>query len=317
MRCVLTDHAPTQPPPAGAALRWIGGAAGDVLAEQPGRGRRRRWVYVAAGDESCTVGAAVVDVGVLGLGTAFAFATGPWGILRWDAGPGRAGQVGGLSGTGSVRRAGGRVDVTPTSLDVDVPVEGGRLVAQVTLGRGAPVSLLTPTPAGGWNATTKRAGEPATGTLHTPHGTHELDGGAWADATDGRQDRHTTWRWAAGAGRSTDGTMRVGLQASTGMNALGPGEDVVWWDDVPAPLDVRTLAPVTEGAFDGPWRIGGDGWSLELQPAGVRAADEGLGPIRSRYSQPVGTWRGTLPGPGGDPVPVWLAGVAEDHEARW
>lgn len=316
-RLVLTTHAPTQPPPAGAAVRWAGPADPALLAGQPSRGRRRRWVYVAAGDERVTVGAAVVDVGVFGLGTAFAFATGPWGIVRWDAGPGRAGQVGGLLASAATRRAGGSIDLTPEGLVVDVPVDGGRLQATVEIDGAAPVSLLTPTSAGGWNATTKRAGEPAHGTITTPHGTDVFDGGAWTDATDGRQDRHTVWRWAAGAGRSIDGTARVGLQASTGMNARGPGEDLVWWDGVPHPLSVTALAPVRPEAFDGAWTIRGENWSMELSPTGVRAADEGLGPIRSRYHQPVGTWRGTLPGPSGAPVPVWLAGVAEDHEARW
>ena len=274
-------------------------------------------MYLGAGDERWTVGAALVDIGLAGLGTAFAFVSSPAGLLRWDAGPGRAGEVGGLQRTASVRRAGGAVELTTSSLSIDVPVTGGRLQAEVQLGDGSPVSLLTPTPGGGWNATTKDAGVTARGRISSPHGVHELDGGAWTDATDGRQDHHTTWRWAAGAGRSDAGDRRVGLQASTGMNGVGPGEDLVWWDGQPAPLAVTALAPVREGAFHGAWRLAGDGWSCTLDPVGVRAADEGLGPVRSAYCQPVGTWRGTLPGPDGQPVAVWLAGVAEDHEARW
>lgn len=317
VRAVLTETAPTLPPPRGAAVRWVGSARASVLDAQSGRGRRRRWVYAAAGDEDGMVGAAVVDIGLFGLGTAFAFAHGPQGTVRWDAGPGRGGQVGGLDGTARVARAGGTVELDPDRLSLDVPVEGGRLRAAIDLDGSAPVSLLTPTPHGGWNATTKAAGHRAVGTVDGPAGSWRLDGGAWTDATDGRQDHHTTWRWAAGAGRSRDGLHRVGLQASTGMNALGPGEDLVWWDDRPMPVTLDELAPVRPGAFDGPWRCAGDGWELQLQPAGVRAADEGLGPIRSRYVQPLGTWSGTLPGPDGEPVPVELSGVAEDHEARW
>lgn len=298
-------------------MRWVGPAPDGVLQAQARRGRRRRWVYAAAGDEHGTVGAAVVDVGLLGLGTAFAFATGPDGLVRWDTGPGRAGDVAGLAGTASVRRSGGSVEITPSSLVIDVPVDGGRLRAELALESPAAVCLLTPTPRGGWNATTKAAGHRATGTVSLPTGSRALDGCAWTDATDGRQDAHTTWRWAAGAGRSQDGTARIGLQASTGMNAVGPGEDLVWWDDRPVPLEVTRLEPVRTDVFDGPWRCSGDGWGLELEPNGVRAADEGLGPVRSRYVQPVGTWHGTLPGPDGVPVPVRLAGVAEDHEARW
>lgn len=298
-------------------MRWTGTLSRELLSAQPRRGRRRRWVYAAAGDEHGSVGAAVVDIGVLGLGTAFAFATDPQGILRWDAGPGRSGAVDGVVGTAQVQRRGGSVEVSRHGLAVDVPVDGGRLRARLALGPPAPVSLLTPTPRGGWNATTKAAGHTASGVVELPHGTRHLEGAAWTDATEGRQDRHTTWRWAAGAGRSQDGGRRVGMQASTGMNALGPGEDLVWWDDEPVALDVQRLEPEQRGAFAGRWRCAGDGWSLQLAPQGVRAAEEGLGPIRSRYVQPVGTWRGTLPGPDGEPVSVWLAGVAEDHEARW
>lgn len=262
------------------------------------------------------MGAAAVHVGVLGLGTAFAFATGSQGTTLWDAGPGRAGSVGGLDGTAEVRRRGARLRLGPTKLELDVPVDGGRLHASIDMAAPAPVTLLTPTAHGGWNATTKAAGQAATGHVSGPAGTWDLDGGAWTDATDGRQDSHTTWRWAAGAGRSEDGR-RVGLQASTGMNAHGPGEDLVWWDDQPVPLDVRRLEPVERDVFDGTWRCGGESWELLLEPTGVRAADEGIGPIRSSYTQPIGTWRGTLPSPAGTPVPVWLTGVAEDHEARW
>lgn len=317
---VLTDHAPTQPPPPGAAVRWAGRAGPDLLEAQSSRGRRRRWVYAAAGDEQGSVGAAVVHIGLLGLGTAFAFASGPGGAVTWDAGPGRAGDVGGLAGTATARRAGGTVEITPAHLHIDVPVDGGRLRADLDLAAASPVSLLTPTPQGGWNATTKAAGHAAAGTVRLPGTTWELDGGAWTDATEGRQDPHTTWRWAAGAGRTQSGATRdrrVGLQASTGMNGLGPGEDLVWWDRQPYPLAVETLAPVTAGDFAGAWELAGQGWSLRLDPQGVRAAEEGVGPLRSRYCQPVGTWHGTLPGPDGDAVPVRLAGVAEDHEARW
>lgn len=314
---VLATSPPPTPLPAGAAQRWRGAAPAGLLETQSRRGRRRRWVYAAAGDEDVVVGAAVVHVGVLGLGTAFAFASTPTRTWTWDAGPGRAGDVGGLTGHATVQRDDARIAITPTRLELEVPVDGGRVSAGVDLAPASPVTLVTATPRGGWNATTKAAGHAGTGTVQLPNGTHELTGMGWSDSTDGRQDARTRWRWAAGAGRSTDGHHVVGLQASTGMNALGPGEDLVWWDGAPVPLDVHHLAPVAQGAFRGVWRLAGDDWEVRLTPWGVRAADEGLGPIRSRYVQPVGRWQGTLPGPDGTPVDVVMRGVAEDHEARW
>lgn len=301
-------------PAAGSSARWVGAALPAHLREQPATGRRRRWVYAAAGDEQVVVGAAVVDVGLGGLGTAFAFALDDAGLHLWEPGPGRAGVLGGLDRWARLERRDAVVLLWPDGgLELDVPVDGGRLVARLSTGTTAsPVSLVTPTPGGGWNATTKTAGHRLTGTVTTPAGSRDVaDAGGWQDATDGRQDATTTWRWAAGAGRDEHGRA-VGLQASTGMNGLGPGEDVVWFDGHPRSLEVARLDD-----RDGPWRLAGDGWSLELDTAGARVADEGLGPVSSRYRQPVGTWHGTLPGPDGVAVAVRLQGVAEDHEARW
>ena len=47
-------------------------------------------------------------------------------------------------------------------LDLDVPVDGGRLVASVAVEPDQPVVCVTPTPRGGWNATQKVAGRAGT-----------------------------------------------------------------------------------------------------------------------------------------------------------
>lgn len=310
---VLLTTRPTSPPPSGAACRWRGSLDDEVLAAQRRRGRQRQWVYVAVADAEVVVGAAVVDAGLFGLGTAFAFCMTQDQQWTWEPGLVRGVDVDGVAGEALLERDGARLELTPARLAFDVPL-GERCRVTMDLARGGPTSLVTPTPAGGWNATTKTAGHLAAGTVELDGTARDVEGVAWSDATRGRQDRHTTWRWAAGAGRSDDGR-RVGLQASTGMNAVGPGEDLAWWDDEPAPLDVVELAP--EGHPDGPWRVAGEGWSIALAPWGLRAATEGFGPLRSRYHQPVGTWTGTLPDPSGTPRQVTLRGVAEDHEARW
>lgn len=312
-RPVLLTNRPTSPPPSGAACRWLGELDEAVLSEQRRRGRQRQWVYAAAADADVVVGAAVVDIGLGGLGTCFAFCVTSDRQWLWEPGLVRSVAVDGVAGEAHHERRGAAVHITPAQLQIDVPGDGG-LQATIDLARGTPTSLLTPTPDGGWNATTKTAGQVAAGSVVRDGVARDLEGGAWTDATRGRQDRHTTWRWAAGAGRAHDGR-RVGIQASTGMNALGPGEDLVWWNDVASPLPVSHLAPVAEP--DGAWGLAGSGWSLHLEPWGLRAASEGFGPMRSRYHQPVGTWSGTLPDPSGVPTPVTLRGVAEDHEARW
>lgn len=300
--------------------RWRGGLDRDPVTIGPRRGRVRRWCYVAAGDESSAVGAAVVHLGAVAVAFAWAvvgertvtFETRrPLGRGAWVA-PTPGGGAG-LTTAHARMRLGG-----DGSVELDVPVEGGRLVAEVTAtGAVVPVVLSTATPAGGWNVTQKAAGTPVAGTLEVAGQRRTLtgDAGGWRDWTSGRQDRTTTWRWAAGAGRDQRGR-RIGLNLSTGMNGRGPGEDLVWIDGEPHPVDLDHLAP-TEAVATGPWRVSGPGWALRFEPWGVRAADERLLVLRSTYTQPIGRFVGTVPGPDGEPVEVALTGVTEDHLAVW
>lgn len=284
------------------------------------RGRVRRWMYAAAGDGERAVGAAVVDLGFVG--TAFVWALLDGGLSTWErVRPlARGCAVGRLPADGA--ELGGRDTVRiggDGSLTVDVQPRGasGRLQARLATGRVTPAVLVTDTVDGGWNATSKAAGYEVTGDLGWADSASEpFVGGGWRDWTTGRQDRHTVWHWAAGAGRARDGGGRVGLNASTGMNAAAAGEDVVWWDGVPHRIEVDTLAPAGDDP-SGPWTVAGPGWRLELEPMGVRASSQQLVVVSSRYVQPVGRFVGTLPGPEGSPVEVELSGVTESHEARW
>lgn len=292
---------------------WAGALLNDPRAGRPG-GRVRRWAYTGAGSADAAVGAAIVDLGFVS--TAFAWALVDDRLLTWEAKAlPRAARIGDHAGVASTfAHRGATVTISEHGdLDVDVPVEGGRLTARVDVTPDTSAVCITPTPRGGWNATQKVAGERARVHLRVPGTQVTTTGGAWRDWTLGAQDRHTSWRWAAGAGASVEGR-RVGINASTGMNGI-IGEDVVWWDGVPHRLEVDTIAPVD--ALQGDWVVAGPGWRLDVEVGGVRAADENLLLVRSRYVQPVGTMEGTLPGPDGEPVEVTLVGVTEDHDARW
>lgn len=306
---------PTPVGPAGRLLETLGAGElrNDPLPLGPRRGRARRWVYAAAADAEIAVGAAVVTVGAIGAAFVW-YAALAGGLVTWQARGLRGVRVGWRWGRWEDRDA--VVAITDGDLLADVPTARGRLrVRWCTVSADTPAVLLTRTAHGGWNATRKLAGHRVRGTVERDGEHHRLDGAGWADATAGRQDRRTTWRWAAGGGRAADGR-RVGFNASTGMNAHGPGEDVVWWDGVPYRLVVQELAPAG-GDPAGEWAVAGPGWALRLTPVGVRAAREALGPLRSRYVQPVGWMTGTLPGPDGEPVAVRIPGVTELHEAVW
>jgi hypothetical protein len=307
--------------PAGrlAVGRWAGELATDPVAVGPRAGRVRRWYYAGAGDPDLAVGAAVVDIGAVAVAFAWASVgdqTVTWEVRRplrrgaWVA-PTPAGGAGLRTRTAQVLLHG------DGGMDLDVDAGGLRLRAQVTARRPVePVVLSTPTPEDGWNVTQKAAGNGVAGWVSLGHEFHALgeSAGGWRDWTSGRQDRRTTWRWVAGAGVDDEGRA-VGLNASTGMNGRGPGEDLVWWDGRPQPLVVERLVP--EDGPEGPWRVSGPGWALRFEPVGVRAADENLLVLRSSYVQPIGRFVGTLPGPGGEAVEVALTGVTEDHLAVW
>lgn len=310
--------------PAGGPLgygRGAGTASFDPLAVGPRRGRARRWRYVAAGGSDASVGAAVVDLGVLTV----AFAWAQLGTRTWTwehrAPLGRGVGLDRSLDGGALLRAGrdqlrlGR----DGSLQVAVGTPQGRLTAWVrTMTDVTPAVVVTPTPSGGWNATQKAAGTVTDGWVRLG-GAEQVPLGAgaagWRDATVGRQDRRTTWRWAAGGGVAEDGRS-VGLNLSTGMNQA-VGEDVVWWDGVPYALPVTQLAPVDDADPAGGWSAVGPGWQLRFTAAGVRRKHERLGPVTSAYVQPIGGFTGTLPDPLGRVVPVRLTGVTEDHLAVW
>lgn len=315
---------PASPVDAQGALvhgRFAGTLGVDPVALGPDGGRVRRWRYVAAGDGDTIVGAAVVDLGFVGVAFAFASAAGRVTRAETTRPLGAGLRVGTTPAGGAVcRTRRSVVDVDGTGgFRLDVAAPGGRLRAEVHL--HDPVTdatVLTATPEGGWNATVKAAGTPARGTVRIGDGpVVELgpEAGAWSDWTAGRQDRTTVWRWAAGAGVADDGR-RVGLNASTGMNAA-VGEDLVWWDGVPRSLPVDRLAPRTPEDPEGPWAVVSGDARLELDPEASRRAHEQLLVVTSSYVQPFGRWVGTLPAPDGHPTAVTLAGVAEDHLAVW
>ena len=142
------------------------------------------------------------------------------------------------------------------------------------------------------------------------HGVVELDGRSIAldaraviDDTAGYYERHTSWRWSAGVGRSHD-ARTVAWNLVSGVNdPPSASERTVWIDG-----DAREVGPSTFSADL--LRVDG----LRFEPEAVRARRDNLGLIRSAYRQPFGIFAGELPGG------VALAeayGVMEEHDAWW
>lgn len=302
------------------------------------RGRLRRWYYTAAHDDRWLLAAAVVHLGLVG--TAFVWLHDGERTWSWEH---RGLSLRTSSRGPRVRRDPGR-GAHYTSADTEVVVgRGGELSLRAELTaddgsrrhvrsrllglQGTPASLSTTTRLEGWNTTIKSAGHEVTGelvvrevaadgTLGPEPRTRSFQGLGFTDWTAGRQDRRTEWTWACGAGTAADGR-RVGINASTGMNEHGPGEDVLWVDGVPYHLDVDDGWGPTSDDPAGPWRLAGPGWELVLEPTGTMRQHHDLRVVKSVYVAPIGTWRGALPMPDGSVQSVVLRGVAEEHEATW
>jgi hypothetical protein len=207
---------------------------------------------------------------------------------------------------------------------------GGPVVDRTTLGRGG-VSMdgsralveagnvridLTVEEDGGVETrhrdsvwTRKQAGVPVRGSIDVEGRSYEVDCLGAVDETRGRHQRHTTWSWSAGVGRSVDGA-RIGWNLVTGVNDEPVGsERCVWIDGRPGEVEPVSFADdLSSVSFaDGDGRLAFVSW-------GAREDHTNLLLLRSTYRQPFGTFSGVLPGG------VELAegyGVMEYHDVWW
>ena len=161
------------------------------------------------------------------------------------------------------------------------------------------------------NCTHKMACLPVRGLARAGSRRYDLDGHTAAiDHTYGLLARDTSWRWASAARAD------LALNLSQGFN--GAVENAVWHE---GRLHAVGAAEIVYDASSttGAWRIRTLDGAVDLtfRPEGQRRQDKDLFIARSRYVQPIGTFSGTLRLPGGDVTVTDLAGVTEDHTARW
>jgi hypothetical protein len=133
------------------------------------------------------------------------------------------------------------------------------------------------------------------------------------DYTHGLLPRRTRWRWAFALGTSGDGAP---LAFNLVSGFVGEAECAAFFGG--------ELHPLAEPRFEldverpsAPWTLRGDGLELTFEPGAVHAQSMNLGIIRSRFVQPVGTFRGTLRIAGRDVEVKGLPGVVEDQDVLW
>jgi hypothetical protein len=127
-------------------------------------------------------------------------------------------------------------------------------------------------------------------------GERQLEARAIVDDTAAYYPRHTRWRWSAGVGTDARGR-DVAWNLVEGVNDPPTGsERTVWVDGEPQ--------EVGADAFDG----------LHFHAEAIRKRSDNLLLVRSRYSQPFGTFSGDLPG--GTQLAEGY-GVMEEHDVWW
>lgn len=245
---------------------------------------RKRWRYVGVFSEELMLCAARAEVGPL---------TQSFWIF-WDRqGRNHAARTILLPGSREVTLDGPRLEI-----------DGPDLRASLRLGEVPPIE--TTCPSGKTEAwTRKRVGMPVSGTVEAPGRRWQVSGRGVDDESAGHHQRHTSWRWSAGVGESTDGCA-VAWNLVEGINDPPSGsERAIWLDGEPSePPPVR---------FQGEGIDFAAGGRLEFHGESEHVHDENYLLIRSDYRHRFGSFSGAL---GGVELAAGL-GVMEEHDALW
>lgn len=289
----------------------------------------KRWQYVMLTSREVVLAFAMVDLSYASNAFCFAVDRGQRRLVfdRSFLDPlGRAARVGERPGVGAssdfsagparfhFERVGGKYLGTARidpSFSLDFTLD--------TQAAAPPVSLVVPVQGGILNCTQKWSGLPVQGSLVIGDRRYDLDGGyGGLDFTTGLLARETVWRWAFGAGVTTDG-QPVGFNLGEGVNSAIPGENAIWLGQTPAYLP-DVVFTFDRGQPLAPWRIKSDDGSVDLTFTGHGMHREARNLIvaKSRFAQVAGEFSGRLRAADGRSVAVvGLPGVVEDQFVRW
>ncbi len=281
----------------------------------------KKWQYVFVATGEMMFCLAIIDTGYLASGICAVFDRGSCRLLANENPvlPSISAQVGDQPGEGlSARLTGPGIRARIVRSGAEITVRASWAYTEVDLaldvGRApAPLTAIAPVgPAGRFDLTQKTVLIPAEGEVRVGNSRFPVQRQlAGLDFTHGYLARETAWRWAFATGRV--GNQLIAFNFSEGF-LQGDGENAVWIDGDPQPAGKVSFS------FDGnaplsPWRIRSEDGRVDLlfQPEGHRAQSIDLMLIASRYVQPFGSFSGSLHGVKVD----GLAGVTEDHTARW
>ncbi len=148
----------------------------------------------------------------------------------------------------------------------------------------------------------------ARGTVRYEGVTRSVLGVIIVDINAGYHERHTNWRWAAGAGLDQHNRL-VAFNAVTGVfDTPTNSERTIWIDGEAQEVGPNTFADdLSTVSF-------AEGGTLRFQPEALIENHDNFLVIRSDYLHWFGTYTGTLPGG----IELREAhGVRESHDALW
>jgi hypothetical protein len=202
----------------------------------------------------------------------------------------------------TTQRPGSReVTMDGPSVEIDAP----GLRASLRLDEIDPIETICPS-GSGWGWTRKRAGVPIEGTVEVPGKRWDLAAHGVDDESAGYHQRHTSWRWSAGVGRTAD-DRALAWNLVEGVNdPAEKSERAIWLNGEPSeppPVRFRGMEGIDLGA----------GTGLDFASESSHARDENFLLVSSRYRHRFGTFSGSL---GGQQLAEGF-GVMEEHDAVW
>ena len=151
--------------------------------------------------------------------------------------------------------------------------------------------------------TRKQGGVRTQGVIAVDGTPAQIDALAVIDDTAAYYDRHTSWKWSAGVGVTTDGRAAAWNLVSGVNDPPVHSERTVWIEAQPFEPPPSVFMPQLAGVD-----------KLRFKAEAMRERADNLLLLRSRYRQPFGGFCGELPGG------ISLAeghGVMEEHDAWW
>jgi hypothetical protein len=285
--------------------------------------RRKKWFYFALTNEDVWISFALVRTGYATTAFAFVFDLAAHTML-FDrtviAPPTSASVTADLHGDGSLARLSfgrSRIAIDRRKSVLDVALSFGGLGVEVSLDEAhapPPISAIAELGSSLVSATEKRVLTSVRGSAKCAGRTFALDDAIGGyDYTHGLLPRHTSWRWGFAMGRTATGAP-IAFNVVEGF--VGEAECAAFYDGrvhgIAEPrFEFDTAAP------ERPWKLSATGIDLAFSPGAVHAQHGNFVIVKSRFVQPVGTYRGTLRVDGQDLELASVAGVSEDQDVLW